>query len=89
MAKKEVLKAAVLAASEIILSDKGKRFLCGEYTDGTTRSLPDAITGEIISPSDRLAYEESKKKKSKKKKKKNKKKKKRKHSYYDNIPFDL
>ena len=72
MAKKDVLKGALMAASEILLSDKGKRFLCGEYTDGTTRSLPDAITGEIISPKDRAAYENKKKKKSGKKKKKGK-----------------
>ena len=88
MAKKDVLKGALMAASEILLSDKGKRFLCGEYTDGTTRSLPDAITGEIISPKDRAAYENKKKKKSGKKKKKGKKKKGKK-SYYDDIPFDI
>lgn len=87
MGKKDVVKGAVVAVSEIILSDKGKRFLCGEYTDGTTRSLPDAITGEIISPKDRAAYENGKKKKSKKKKKG--KKKKGKKSYYDDIPFDF
>ena len=87
MGKKDVVKGVVKAASEISLSEKGKRFLCGEYTDGTTRSLPDAITGEIISPKDRAAYENGKKKKSKKKKKG--KKKKGKKSYYDDIPFDF
>lgn len=87
MGKKDVVKGVVKAASEIILSEKGKRFLCGEYTDGTTRSLPDAITGEIISPKDRAAYENGKKKKTKKKKKG--KKKKGKKSYYDDIPFDF
>ena len=63
MGKRDVVKGAVVAVSEIILSDKGKRFLCGEYTDGTTRSLPDAITGEIISPKDRAAYKNGKKEK--------------------------
>ena len=82
--KKDVLKGAITAASEIILSEKGKRFLCGVYTDGTTRSLPDAITGEIISPKDRADYGKKKKKKKKKGKKKKGKK-----SYYDDIPFDF
>lgn len=85
MAKKDVVKGAVIAASEIILSEKGKRFLCGVYTDGTTRSLPDAITGEIISPKDRVEYGNKKKKKKKKKGKKKKGTK----SYYDDIPFNF
>lgn len=63
-------------------------FLCGEYLDGTTRSVPDALSGEMKSPKQRKKdakrerekeelYKEaksSKKKKSKPKKKKKKRK---------------
>lgn len=62
-------------------------FLCGEYLDGTTRSIPDALSGEMKSPKQRKKEErqkkesiykevkDSKKQKPKKKKKKKKQKK--------------
>lgn len=57
----------------IVTSDAGKKFLCGTYSDGTPRSLTDALNGEIISPEDKgkkIKKYEKKKKKLKKKKKK-------------------
>lgn len=55
----------------IVTSDAGKKFLCGTYSDGTPRSLTDALNGEIISPEDKgkkIKKYEKKKKKLKKKK---------------------
>lgn len=61
-------------------------FLCGEYLDGTTRSVPDALSGEMKSPKQRKKeakrkkeeiYKEVKSSKDKKKKDKPKKKKKK------------
>ena len=57
----------------IVTSDAGKKFLCGTYSDGSPRSLADALNGEIRSPEDR----EKMMKKIKKAKKKSKKKKKK------------
>lgn len=51
-------------------SEGGRKFLCGTYSDGSPRSLSDALNGEIYSPKER----EKKIKKYKKSKKKNKKK---------------
>lgn len=65
MNKKILLDVGILFGKTMLESSKIQRFLCGEYEDGTARSLPDALDGVTKSP------------KSKKKKKKNKSKKKR------------
>ena len=54
-----------------ILSEGGRKFLCGTYSDGTPRSLQDALNDELYSPEERK--KRLKKLQKKKKKKKNKK----------------
>ena len=68
---------AALKVAEIVLDNEtvGK-YLCGQYSDGSVRSIPDAIRGERENP--------IKKKKKKKKKGKKKKKNKNKKSGSDN-----
>ena len=60
MDKKILIDAGILIGKTVMESEKMRKFLCGEYEDGTARSLPDALDGVTIPP--------------KKKKKKNKKK---------------
>lgn len=50
-----------------------QRVVLGTYTDGSTRNLFDAASGEFLSPKDREKYFMKKQKKHKKKKKKHKK----------------
>lgn len=61
--------AGVIAGA--VFSESGRKFLCGTYSDGTPRSLQDALNDEIYSPEER----KKQLKKMKKKKKKSKKKK--------------
>lgn len=61
------IEIAITAVKELLGNDGVKEFLCGTYSDGTTRNLTDSIKGEFTSP--------KQKKKKEKKKKKNKKKK--------------
>ena len=88
MGKSEIILDAVFSVAERAVSGKVGKFICGEYLDGTTRSIPDALAGEIKSPKQRrkeekqkkeqLRYEalcEKPKKKKKSKKKKHKKQK--------------
>ena len=88
MGKSEIILDAVFTVAEKAVSGKVGKFMCGEYLDGTTRSIPDALAGEIKSPKQRrkeekqkkeqLRYEalcEKPKKKKKSKKKKHKKQK--------------
>lgn len=88
MGKSEIILDAVFTVAEKAVSGKVGKFICGEYLDGTTRSIPDALAGEIKSPKqrrkeekqkkDQLRYEalcEKPKKKKKSKKKKHKKQK--------------
>ena len=42
--------------------------VCGKYADGTSRSIPDAISGEFLSPKQKKKMLEKKKKKKNKKK---------------------
>ena len=80
MTVKEIIPIAV-AVIEAAASNKtiGK-FVCGEYTDGSVRSMADAIRGEVDNPKGK-----KKKKKHKKKKNKNKKHKKSVSSSYDRL----
>lgn len=81
-ATEEILKKA----GELIASSSTRRLICGEYSDGTPRSIVDAINGEYKSPKEKRkehnkkrrkaslasswAYDDGKKKKKKKKNKK-------------------
>ena len=88
MGKSEIILDAVFTVAEKAVSGQVGKFICGAYLDGTTRSIPDALAGEIKSPKQRrkeekqkkeqLRYEamcEKPKKKKKSKKKKHKKQK--------------
>lgn len=85
MGKSEIILDAVFTVAEKAVSGKVGKFICGEYLDGTTRSIPDALAGEIKSPKQRRKEEKQKKEQlryealcEKPKKKKKSKKKKRK-----------
>ena len=72
MGKEKAIIDTVIGITESLLgSDKVQKFLCGQYSDGTPRSLPDALNDELYSPKQK----KNKNKNDKKKKKKNKKKK--------------
>ena len=59
-----VIDVAVAAGAAVAGNEKINKFLCGTYADGTARSLPDAINGEIYSPEQKAkAYKKKKKKK--------------------------
>lgn len=70
MAKKNVTKIIIEGVTDLVASDKARSLLFGEYSDGTPRSLPDCLDGEILSPKDRknIIYGKQKKKKQNKKK---------------------
>lgn len=61
-------KILLATLTGLVASEKIQRTLFGEYSDGSVRSIPDALDGEILSPKDRerMFY---KKKKGKKKSK--------------------
>ena len=62
---KEIIDTIVAVTTKLCESDDFRKFMCGTYADGSTKSLPDAITGETLSPEQK---EKVKKKKKKKKK---------------------
>lgn len=62
-------KVLLMVGKEIISNEDVKKFICGTYSDNTTRSFCDAIKGEFKSPKTKA----KEKKKKDKKKKKNKK----------------
>ena len=85
MGKEKIIVDTILSVTDGLLgSEKVQTFLCGKYSDGSPRSLPDALNDELYSPKQKKIKEqnESKKKKKKKKGKKNKNKKKKKHDMY-------
>nr|DAT84558.1 MAG TPA: Protein of unknown function (DUF1387) [Caudoviricetes sp.] len=81
----EILKRV----GDVIASEHARKLICGEYTDGSPRSLIDAINGEYKSPKSKKHENEKKRRKASltgtwnvdKKKKKNKKKKNRKKEH--------
>ena len=76
MEKGKAIVDTVLKVTDSILgSEKIQTFLCGKYSDGTPRSLPDALNDELYSPQqkkNKIKNDEKKKKKNKKKKHKKK-----------------
>ena len=62
------IKEIAGVAVTVLTNKKVRKALFGEYADGKTRSLPDAISGENLSPKQKEKY--IKKKKNNKKKKK-------------------
>lgn len=86
MGKGKIVVDTVLAITDgLIGSEKVQTFLCGKYSDGTPRSLPDALNDELYSPQQKKNQNKNKKKK--KNKKKNKKKKNK--NNYSDIYFEL
>lgn len=49
----------------VCTTEKVQKLLCGTYSDGEVRSVPDALNGEIFSPKQK-AKKHKKKKKNKK-----------------------
>ena len=50
MAAKEIISTVISVVNELAGSEKVQTFLCGKYSDGTPRSLPDALNDELYSP---------------------------------------
>jgi hypothetical protein len=63
--KKDVLGIIIKAGGDILSSDKVKKTLLGEYTDGTTRNVMDAFNGEYLSPKTKKKHKKHKKNKKK------------------------
>ena len=83
MGKGKLIVDTVLTVADGLLgSEKVQTFLCGKYSDGTPRSLPDALNDELYSPQQKKNKAHNDKKKKKKHKKKNKKKKDKPSTYY-------
>ena len=83
MGKEKIIVDAILEVTNgLIGSEKVQTFLCGKYSDGTPRSLPDALNDELYSPQQKKNKNKNDKKKNKKKKKKKNKKKNKNTEYY-------
>lgn len=65
--KNSVIATIISAAGGLAGNEKIQKTLFGVYSDGSPRSLPDALSGEILSPKDRqrMLYRKDKKKKRK------------------------
>ena len=61
------ITTAVKQVANVVMSDKGQKFLCGTYSNGEPRSVVDAMRDEYVSPDDRVKWDKKKKKKKKKK----------------------
>ena len=86
MGKEKIIVDTILSVTDGLLgSEKVQTFLCGKYSDGTPRSLPDALNDELYSPKQKKnkKHNDEKKKKKKKGKKDKKKKKKKKDIYFE------
>lgn len=89
MSKKSSVKILVGTLTGLVASETLQKAIFGEYSDGSTRSLADALDGEVLSPRDRehMLYKKKRKKKKLKekelKKKKSSKKKEKKNGIID------
>lgn len=108
MDKAKLIEAGLALGAKAVdwaKTENGQAFLCGTYTDGSTRSFRDAWNDEIMSPASRkkrikdiekrkkelekALFDEPKKKKHKKKKKGKKKKNKKKSKSRKQLYFDF
>lgn len=71
--KTEAVIAVIGAVGATISSKPFRKMMLGTYTDGTARSLADALNGEYRSPTSKASNKKKKKKSMKKSKKKLKK----------------
>lgn len=60
-----IVTTTVGVVEAALSNDNIKGTILGKYSDGTPRSLPDAIKGEIVSPEDKDISKKRKKKKKK------------------------
>ena len=60
----KIIEVGVSVGSALTGNDNITKFFCGSYSDGTPRSLPDAINGEFLSPKQKKKATKKKKKKS-------------------------
>jgi translation elongation factor EF-G len=75
MSKEKIIIDTVVGITDGLLgSEKVQKFLCGKYSDGTPRSLPDALNDKLYSPEQKKNKKKNDKKKKKKKHGKKKKK---------------
>lgn len=72
---KDVINVAIALLEKATKSEKIGKFICGEYLDGTTRSVADALSGEMVSPKQKKKKYKKNGKKRKNAKKHDKKKK--------------
>lgn len=74
MGKEKIVIDTIVGITDGLLgSEKVQKFLCGHYSDGSPRSLPDALNDELYSPQQKKNKNKNDKKKNKKNKKKKKK----------------
>ena len=84
MSKGKIIVDTIVSVTDGLLgSEKVQKFLCGQYSDGTPRSLPDALNDELYSPEQKKIKNRNEEHKKKKKKKKKKNKKKKKDIYFE------
>ena len=57
------LKEVGTAAIAILSNSTIQKMVLGTYSDGETRSLPDALNGEVLSPKTKEKYKKKKNKK--------------------------
>ena len=67
----KVIESLISAGKTIAGNDDIQKMILGTYSDGSPRSLPDALNDEFISPKEKknILYGDKKKKKKHKKKK--------------------
>lgn len=60
----DIIVSAITAVAD---NDNVQKMVCGTYSDGKTRSIPDAVKGEVYSPKQKGKAKKKKKKKKLKK----------------------
>lgn len=63
--KHKIIKTVVAGAAYVLKNEDCRKALLGSYSDGTPRSLVDAIQGEFVSTKDREKINKKNKKKNK------------------------
>lgn len=54
MADPKIIVDGIVAVSEKLLKNEDlQKMICGQYSDGSPRSIPDAINGELMSPKEK------------------------------------
>ena len=54
MADPKIIVDGIVAVSEKLLKNEDlQKMICGQYSDASHRSIPDPITGELMSPKEK------------------------------------